>query len=87
MHMLVSVKYMPTMGWHGAEHIAHASMTADASELTVAINASGEASAAWIETDSAGSKVITSHMISTNSAWSQKESVKSIAAFADSGRA
>ena len=70
--------YMPTMGWHDVEHLAHASMMADVTALDVVVNAAGDATANWVESSSMGSDVIASHKLSMGANWTQKELIGNV---------
>jgi len=73
MNMIMAKRYMPGMGWHAVEHVAHAGMMADASTVNVAMNATGDATVTWIESGAMESDIVASHYVAANAAWSQKE--------------
>jgi len=79
MQMLMTRQYSASSGWSTISHIAHGASNADAMALTVALNANGEASASWVENDANASHIISSHKINSNTAWSQKELITSVA--------
>jgi hypothetical protein len=78
MHMIATRQYTSGGGWSAMDHVAHAAMTADASSLGVALGASGDATAAWLESSNAGANLFASHKIAANDAWSQKELVSGL---------
>jgi len=79
MNMLKYRQYMPGSGWNAVDLIAHSSTSADAMALSIALSAAGDATAVWVENDTAGSHIVASHLVSSNSLWSQKELIASVA--------
>ena len=77
-NMIMARRFDFVTGWSATEHVAHVPTDADAMEVKVALNTHGEVSLAWVESTSHGSDIMISHLILTNSQWSQKESISHV---------